>query len=135
MSTSYGASAELLQSITTVAAPCPELYNIRYSNVSMMKSSCLSQNFFVPSGVCKKLDWRGRESRIVLSMASSSRVEVTEDDTAGLTYKDAGVDIDAGSELVRRIAKMAPGIGGFGGLFPLGMVQGVIFLSFMWSEL
>ncbi|KAA8547959.1 hypothetical protein F0562_004388 [Nyssa sinensis] len=35
------------------------------------------------------------------------------------TYKDAGVDIDAGSELVRRIAKMAPRIGGFGGLFPL----------------
>ncbi|XP_074286428.1 phosphoribosylformylglycinamidine cyclo-ligase, chloroplastic-like [Silene latifolia] len=40
--------------------------------------------------------------------------------SGGLTYKDAGVDIDAGSELVRRIAKMAPGIGGFGGLFPLG---------------
>lgn len=39
----------------------------------------------------------------------------------GLTYKDAGVDIDAGSELVRRIAKMAPGIGGFGGLYPFGM--------------
>ncbi|XP_052203417.1 phosphoribosylformylglycinamidine cyclo-ligase, chloroplastic/mitochondrial-like isoform X2 [Diospyros lotus] len=37
-----------------------------------------------------------------------------------LTYKEAGVDIDAGAELVRRIAKMAPGIGGFGGLFPLG---------------
>lgn len=43
-------------------------------------------------------------------------------DKQGLTYKDAGVDIDAGSELVRRIAKMAPGIGGFGGLFPLGML-------------
>jgi hypothetical protein len=39
---------------------------------------------------------------------------------AGLTYKDAGVDIDAGSELVRRIAKLTPGIGGFGGLFPSG---------------
>jgi phosphoribosylformylglycinamidine cyclo-ligase len=38
----------------------------------------------------------------------------------GLTYKDAGVDIDAGSELVRRIAAMTPGIGGFGGLFPFG---------------
>ncbi|PKA59277.1 Phosphoribosylformylglycinamidine cyclo-ligase, chloroplastic/mitochondrial [Apostasia shenzhenica] len=38
----------------------------------------------------------------------------------GLTYKEAGVDIDAGAELVRRIAKMAPGIGGFGGFFPLG---------------
>ncbi|KAJ6848184.1 putative phosphoribosylformylglycinamidine cyclo-ligase, chloroplastic [Iris pallida] len=40
--------------------------------------------------------------------------------SGGLTYKEAGVDIDAGSELVRRIAKMAPDIGGFGGLFPLG---------------
>ncbi|KAE8697939.1 Phosphoribosylformylglycinamidine cyclo-ligase [Hibiscus syriacus] len=40
--------------------------------------------------------------------------------STGLTYKDAGVDIDAGTELVRRIAKMAPGIGGFGGFFPLG---------------
>ena len=39
---------------------------------------------------------------------------------AGLSYKDAGVDIDAGTELVQRIAKMAPGIGGFGGLYPLG---------------
>lgn len=41
----------------------------------------------------------------------------------GFTYKDAGVDIDAGSELVKRIAKMAPGIGGFGGLYPLGMIH------------
>ena len=40
-----------------------------------------------------------------------------------LTYKDAGVDIDAGAELVKRIAKMAPGIGGFGGLFPFGILQ------------
>ncbi|KAL5209166.1 hypothetical protein ABZP36_004789 [Zizania latifolia] len=37
-----------------------------------------------------------------------------------MTYKGAGVDIDAGTELVRRIARMAPGIGGFGGLFPWG---------------
>lgn len=37
-----------------------------------------------------------------------------------MTYKGAGVDIDAGTELVRRIRKMAPGIGGFGGLFPFG---------------
>lgn len=40
----------------------------------------------------------------------------------GFTYKDAGVDIDAGSELVKRIAKMAPGIGGFGGLYPFGIL-------------
>jgi len=44
-----------------------------------------------------------------------------DDDTDSLNYKDSGVDIDAGAELVKRIAKMAPGIGGFGGLFPLGI--------------
>ncbi|CAG9462762.1 unnamed protein product [Pedinophyceae sp. YPF-701] len=37
-----------------------------------------------------------------------------------LTYKDAGVDIDAGNELVNRIKKLAPAIGGFSGLFPFG---------------
>uniref|UniRef100_A0ACD5WDA9 Uncharacterized protein n=1 Tax=Avena sativa TaxID=4498 RepID=A0ACD5WDA9_AVESA len=41
-------------------------------------------------------------------------------DEEGMTYKGAGVDIDAGTELVRRIRKMAPGIGGFGGLYPHG---------------
>jgi phosphoribosylformylglycinamidine cyclo-ligase len=38
----------------------------------------------------------------------------------GLTYKKAGVDIDAGDELVKRIQKMNPSIGGFGGLVPFG---------------
>lgn len=57
----------------------------------------------------------------VLSLSGSS--------SGGLTYKDAGVDIDAGSELVRRITKMAPGIGGFGGLFPLGMMKSFAFLD------
>ncbi|KAH0918788.1 hypothetical protein HID58_026448 [Brassica napus] len=47
-------------------------------------------------------------------------VSKKDDDTESLSYKGSGVDIDAGTELVRRIAKMAPGIGGFGGLFPLG---------------
>lgn len=51
---------------------------------------------------------------------NDSRVVSIRAEGQGLTYKDSGVDIDAGSELVRRIAKMAPGIGGFGGLFPLG---------------
>lgn len=68
-----------------------------------------------------KLPFRSMASRrvsvnsCVLSMSGSGSTT-----SGGLTYKDAGVDIDAGSELVRRIAKMAPGIGGFGGLFPLG---------------
>ena len=36
-----------------------------------------------------------------------------------ITYKKAGVDVDAGDALVQRIKKMSPLIGGFAGLFPL----------------
>ncbi|KAK9845001.1 hypothetical protein WJX74_009533 [Apatococcus lobatus] len=39
---------------------------------------------------------------------------------AALDYKAAGVDIDAGNELVRRIKKMNPSIGGFSGMVPFG---------------
>lgn len=39
---------------------------------------------------------------------------------SSLSYKDAGVDIDAGAELVRRIQKLNPNIGGFSGLVPFG---------------
>lgn len=45
-----------------------------------------------------------------------------EGDEEGMTYKGAGVDIDAGTELVRRIGRLAPAIGGFGGLFPFGTI-------------
>lgn len=38
----------------------------------------------------------------------------------GLSYKAAGVDIDAGEELVKRIQKLNPSIGGFSGLVPFG---------------
>ena len=38
-----------------------------------------------------------------------------------ITYKKAGVNVDAGNELVERIKKMSPVIGGFAGLFPLPM--------------
>jgi phosphoribosylformylglycinamidine cyclo-ligase len=37
-----------------------------------------------------------------------------------ITYKQAGVDVDAGNEVVRRIKKFARGIGFFGGFYPLG---------------
>jgi phosphoribosylformylglycinamidine cyclo-ligase len=36
-----------------------------------------------------------------------------------ITYKKAGVNIDAGNELVKRLKKKLPKIGGFGGLFPI----------------
>lgn len=62
---------------------------------------------------------RPRNTSLISSMSKNNYGE-SADMADSLTYKDAGVDIDAGSELVKRIAKMAPGIGGFGGLFPLG---------------
>ncbi len=37
-----------------------------------------------------------------------------------ITYKQAGVDIGAGNEVVRRIKKLARGIGFFGGFYPFG---------------
>ena len=37
-----------------------------------------------------------------------------------VSYKDAGVDIDAGDELVKKLKRLCPDIGGFGGLYPLG---------------
>lgn len=54
---------------------------------------------------------------------------MTEDKSAGLSYRDAGVDIDAGNRLVERIKPLVAkasrpevlgGLGGFGGLFHLG---------------
>ncbi|KAM0857431.1 hypothetical protein ACQ4PT_048473 [Festuca glaucescens] len=57
--------------------------------------------------------------RVAVSCSGSGSGSSSADEE-GMTYKGAGVDIDAGTELVRRIRKMAPGIGGFGGLFPHG---------------
>ncbi len=56
----------------------------------------------------------------------------TNSDATGLTYADAGVDIDAGNELVQQIKPMVArtkrpgvlgGIGGFGGMFELPVDQ------------
>ncbi|CAN6720537.1 unnamed protein product [Malus baccata var. baccata] len=52
-------------------------------------------------------------------ISQSRRVLSSEQQAAGgggLTYKDAGVDIDAGTALVDKIKAMAPEIGSFGGI-------------------
>jgi phosphoribosylformylglycinamidine cyclo-ligase len=36
-----------------------------------------------------------------------------------VTYEEAGVNIKTGNELVKRLKKQFPMIGGFGGLFPI----------------
>ena len=70
---------------------------------------------FSPAPLFSKLSLHRKTN---VSGKTNVAARTSKDDGVGLTYKDAGVDIDAGSELVRRIAKMALGIGG---LFPLGM--------------
>ncbi|KAI3428807.1 hypothetical protein D9Q98_007624 [Chlorella vulgaris] len=52
--------------------------------------------------------------------ASRRRLQVCRAASEGLSYKDAGVDIDAGNELVKRIQKLNPNIGGFSGMVPFG---------------
>lgn len=62
------------------------------------------------------------------NVALNSAISMSEDNSKSLTYKDAGVDIDAGNALVERIKSTAirtkrpevmAGLGGFGSLFAL----------------
>ncbi|XP_041018276.1 phosphoribosylformylglycinamidine cyclo-ligase, chloroplastic/mitochondrial-like [Juglans microcarpa x Juglans regia] len=112
MSATFGVNTELSRCVLRLIGPSdhspspiqrhstlPRFYN------GFLSLSAASENL--------KVTRRTRISPRLHSMPTNSSSD-------SLTYKDAGVDIDAGSELVRRIAKMAPGIGGFGGLFPLG---------------
>ncbi|KAH6790172.1 phosphoribosylformylglycinamidine cyclo-ligase [Perilla frutescens var. frutescens] len=118
MNTSCKANAELSSRI----------WNLSNHNLLKIGKDDLTTGFLpFSSNICKsklKDIKRTRKDRVVLSMSTSGTSDPVEiaaaEKSDGLTYKDAGVDIDAGSELVRRIAKMVSGIGGFGGLFPLG---------------
>ncbi|XP_047334832.1 phosphoribosylformylglycinamidine cyclo-ligase, chloroplastic/mitochondrial-like [Impatiens glandulifera] len=115
MSTSIGAKAGFSRCLPdwnkslAEVPPAPKLSSCRpVFNYGLKRLPALSMDFGRAGSS------RTSKTGVIVHMSTG----VSE--TAGLTYKDAGVDIDAGSELVRRIAKMAPGIGGFGGLFPLG---------------
>lgn len=114
---------------------------IAASPVCRLKSSIIEPRSCVPKlqgyskkllPLCKDISVRNNKQRSIIFpvTCSASQVDTTANEPNSLTYKDAGVDIDAGSELVRRIAKMAPGIGGFGGLFPLGII--CVYPSFCW---
>ncbi|KAG2484961.1 hypothetical protein HYH03_016259 [Edaphochlamys debaryana] len=64
----------------------------------------------------------GQPTRVANVRPVAAAVLNRPDSEEGLTYKKAGVDIDAGDELVERIKKMNPraDIGGFGGMVPFG---------------
>ncbi|KAI3713879.1 hypothetical protein L1987_72466 [Smallanthus sonchifolius] len=108
--TTVGASLETSKYAIRPSCQKPNSSSI---HASTRKFCCLSRRHTTFSLTSRKPEAKNYSKNKVACSASSNQGE-------GLTYKDAGVDIDAGSELVKRIAKMAPGIGGFGGLFPLG---------------
>ncbi|XP_031131208.1 phosphoribosylformylglycinamidine cyclo-ligase, chloroplastic/mitochondrial-like [Ipomoea triloba] len=113
MATSFQANLEVSGCITKSMIPCQKSY-VCGSSLCFPESRCFSNT--LPQLSLKMHPSSKRNTSIMCS----NQINSSEDKVGGLTYKDAGVDIDAGSELVRRIAKMTPGIGGFGGLFPLG---------------
>jgi phosphoribosylformylglycinamidine cyclo-ligase len=61
--------------------------------------------------------------RCVAVSCSGSESGSSSADEEGMTYKGAGVDIGTGTELVRRIRKLVPEIGSFGGLYPHGQIS------------
>jgi len=112
MSTSFGANIE--PQCSTIFTASKQQFTWCFSKFCGKPTSYALSKKLPSLSVAHELKSVLLKNRLV-SMSSSGN------ESGGLTYKDAGVDIDAGSELVRRIAKMAPGIGGFGGLYPLGM--------------
>ncbi|WOH12761.1 hypothetical protein DCAR_0832269 [Daucus carota subsp. sativus] len=122
MNTNFGASIDLARCNSTSLSLCsPNLeISVAKLHVPVLRyfSNRLSAYSFAPKeSLCRRS--RKASTRILYSI-SNTYVDESNKNEVGLTYKSAGVDIDAGSELVKRIAKMTPGIGGFGGLYPFG---------------
>lgn len=114
MTASFRINAEISGSLAVSIKPTPQNPGLcqLYHSGALVNRDCKS---------LQVLSVNCRGAKGLRSFCKHSGVISAEMDRERLSYKTAGVDIDAGSELVRRIAKMAPGIGGFGGLFPFGM--------------
>ncbi|GJX62765.1 phosphoribosylformylglycinamidine cyclo-ligase, chloroplastic/mitochondrial [Tanacetum coccineum] len=111
--TTIGASLDISKYSVRSSCQKTDTSSVYASTCKVCNSSLRHTSLSLTS---KKLDKRVAKREIACLVSTNNETNTEE----GLTYKEAGVDIDAGSELVRRIAKMAPGIGGFGGLFPFG---------------
>lgn len=127
----FGANFELSRcNVTSVSPSCPKLgmsvAQLRDPLHLRLSNRCSAYSLAPREVLCRTIRVNSR----ILCMMSESSVDGGNKYEGGLTYKSAGVDIDAGSELVKRIAKMAPGIGGFGGLYPFGIV---FFLVSVWQ--
>lgn len=128
MTMTFGANIKLSRcNVTSVSPYCPKsdtsVAQFRVPLHHSFSNGCSAYSLASKEVLCRRS--KRVNSRIVCVM-SKANVDGSNKYEDGLTYKSAGVDIDAGSELVKRIAKMAPGIGGFGGLYPFGIAFSLI---------
>ncbi|XP_042516386.1 phosphoribosylformylglycinamidine cyclo-ligase, chloroplastic-like [Macadamia integrifolia] len=114
MRMSCGLNAELVHFVAVLNRASDQKSYFSKPSICRPSISPLSKQLWLRPMAAEEVGMRNAMKR--RSLTSNSK----NSGVGALTYKDAGVDIDAGSELVRRIAKMTSGIGGFGGLFPLG---------------
>lgn len=129
MIATFGANIELRCCNTNLVKTSTRKSCISHPYLGIPTLSYFSKGSLPLSVSCRDVEsTSSKGSTIVAALRSNNHGGSANMGSDGLTYKDAGVDIDAGSELVKRIAKMAPGIGGFGGLFPFGAV----FLTCLW---
>ncbi|CBI36923.3 unnamed protein product, partial [Vitis vinifera] len=120
MTSSLRANTELSQCFASSVRPYDQKAYVTQQYPCKGTKNCFSKRFSLLRMAAGKVAARRTRNTSLISSMSKNNYGESADMADSLTYKDAGVDIDAGSELVKRIAKMAPGIGGFGGLFPLG---------------
>ncbi|XP_031399692.1 phosphoribosylformylglycinamidine cyclo-ligase, chloroplastic-like [Punica granatum] len=116
MTTSFGTNSELATGLSVSIKSSPQkpwLCLLCPCGASFRSDKRKFQLLSVNSRRKKSKAW-------TRSFSNDLGVVRAEIDCESLSYKKSGVDIDTGSELVKRIDKMAPGIGGFGGLFPFG---------------
>ncbi|RVW59976.1 Phosphoribosylformylglycinamidine cyclo-ligase, chloroplastic/mitochondrial [Vitis vinifera] len=119
MTSSLRANTELSQCFASSVRPYDQKAYVTQQYPCKGTKNCFSKRFSLLRMAAGKVAARRTRNTSLISSMSKNNYGESADMADSLTYKDAGVDIDAGSELVKRIAKMAPGIGGFGGLFPL----------------
>lgn len=129
MTTTFGRSIELARCNATSLSPSSPKSEISVANLRVpvlhhFSKRCSAYSFAPKDYVCGRS--KKSSSRFLCSVLNTY-VDESNKYEDGLTYKIVGVDIDAGSELVKRIVKMAPGIEGFGGLYPFGKFFSLFF--------
>ncbi|RVX01589.1 Phosphoribosylformylglycinamidine cyclo-ligase, chloroplastic [Vitis vinifera] len=110
MTSSLRANTELSQCFASSVRPYDQKAYVTQQYPCKGTKNCFSKRFSLLRMAAGKVAARRTRNTSLISSMSKNNYGESADMADSLTYKDAGVDIDAGSELVKRIAKMAPGI-------------------------